>query len=74
MRYTACMTFSEALDALKQYRSIARTGWNGRGMYLELTSEVLSKPFIVMKTVDDQFVPWTASQTDLLSDDWTIVR
>jgi len=31
-------------------------------------------PFIVMKTVTGQLVPWLASQTDMLSDDWQIVE
>jgi len=30
-------------------------------------------PYIVMKTVDDSFVPWLASQTDILAEDWGIV-
>jgi len=29
--------------------------------------------FVVLKTVDDQFVPWLASQSDMLMDDWFIV-
>lgn len=29
-------------------------------------------PYIMMKTADNSFVPWLASQTDLLSDDWKI--
>jgi hypothetical protein len=27
-------------------------------------------PYIMMKTADDSFVPWLASQTDVLSTDW----
>jgi hypothetical protein len=27
-------------------------------------------PFIGMKTADNMFVPWLASQTDLLANDW----
>jgi hypothetical protein len=27
-------------------------------------------PYIMMKTADGAFVPWLASQTDLLADDW----
>ena len=27
-------------------------------------------PYIMMRTVDGSFVPWLASQTDLLCDDW----
>lgn len=29
-------------------------------------------PFILMKTADDCYVPWLASQTDMLEDDWCI--
>ena len=29
-------------------------------------------PYIVMKTVDNFFVPWLASQTDVLAEDWGI--
>lgn len=31
-------------------------------------------PFIVMSTVDNIYVPWLASQADMLSDDWGIVE
>lgn len=27
-----------------------------------------------MKTADDGFVPWLASQTDLLAEDWSVVE
>jgi hypothetical protein len=30
-------------------------------------------PYIVMKTADDCFVPWLASQTDVLAEDWLII-
>lgn len=30
-------------------------------------------PWIGMKTADDGFVPWLASQTDLLAEDWVEV-
>lgn len=30
-------------------------------------------PWIGMKTADGSFVPWLASQTDILADDWTVV-
>jgi len=30
-------------------------------------------PWIGMRTADDRFVPWLASQTDVLAEDWTIV-
>ena len=41
---------------------------------VEATRELALQPFIVMKTVDNTYVPWLASQTDMLSDDWRIVN
>lgn len=29
------------------------------------------RPYLMMKAADDTLVPWVASQTDLLADDWT---
>jgi hypothetical protein len=31
-------------------------------------------PYFMMKTVDDSFVPWLASQTDIFANDWTIAK
>lgn len=45
-------------------------GWtftNGRNDNLELL------PFIAMKTADDKIVPWLASQTDILAEDWGVI-
>jgi hypothetical protein len=36
-------------------------------------STVQYRPHIDMKTADDEFVPWVASQSDLLADDWRTV-
>ena len=41
---------------------------------IEAKRELALQPFIVMKTVDNTYVPWLASQTDMLSDDWGIVN
>jgi len=30
-------------------------------------------PYIMMRTADGSFVPWLASQTDLLATDWDVV-
>lgn len=29
-------------------------------------------PYLMMKTADNSFVPWLASQTDILAEDWVI--
>lgn len=42
------------------------------GIYPEGT-EVNYLPHIDMKTADDKVVPWLASQTDVLAEDWGIV-
>lgn len=75
------MSFGLAIEALKKGERVARAGWNGKGMWLyrvngnsnfsAVTYEHL--PFIAMKTADNKVVPWLASQTDMLADDWQIV-
>lgn len=68
------MNFSEALNLLKGNKKVYRSGWNGKGMWLQIEyPSVYGKvtlPFIMMKTADNNFVPWLASQTDILADDW----
>ena len=76
------MNFGQALEALKTSKRVARTGWNGKGMWLVLVKGQLAAelarvqllPWIGMKTADDCFVPWLASQTDLLAEDWVEVE
>lgn len=71
------MNFSDALLIVKSGQHIARKGWNGKGMYLELqtpdANSKMSLPYIYMKTADNHLVPWLAWQTDLLAEDWTVV-
>ncbi len=72
------MNFSEALRALKLGFHVARWGWNGKSMWIKLQApEPLSKmtlPYIYMYTAQGHLVPWLASQTDILADDWRYVR
>jgi len=69
-------TFGEAVAALKKGSTVTRTGWNGKNMYLELqvpdTHSKMTLPYIYMKTVQGDLVPWLASQSDVLSEDWLI--
>lgn len=70
------MNFSEALEGLKKGKKAYRKGWNGKNMWINLQlpdeNSYMSLPYLYMKTVDKQFVPWLASQTDILSDDWNL--
>jgi hypothetical protein len=80
------MDFGSALVCLKEGFKVARNGWNGKGMWLILTkmhthtpieqggTTTTFVPFITMKTADDYFVPWLASQTDVLAEDWMIIQ
>ena len=71
-------TFGWALEQLKAGMTVSREGWNGPGMYLALqvpdTDSKMSLPYIYMSTVEGNLVPWLASQTDMLAEDWQIGR
>lgn len=85
--------FGWVLRQLRAGAKVARSGWNGKGMFIFLvpgsTFQVNRAPLlgiypegttinyhahIDMKTADNMVVPWLASQTDILADDWDIVE
>lgn len=72
------MDFGAALAVLRQGGRVARSGWNGKGMWLELqVPDEYSKmtlPYVFMFTADKHLVPWLASQTDVLAFDWDSVN
>lgn len=69
--------FGSAIKAMYGGNKVARTGWNGKGMWLALqvpdAGSKMTLPYIYMKTADDNLVPWLASQTDILAQDWIMV-
>lgn len=101
--YRACegsiqnLTFSDALHFVKMGKRVARVGWNGKGMWLQVVRgsnvQIHNMGFgpaneydhdwrsrvpelsswIGMKTADNKFVPWLASQSDMLADDWMVL-
>ena len=68
--------FGEALRILRNSGAVARAGWNGKGMRIQLQrpdeNSKMSLPYIYMVTVQGDLVPWLASQTDLLATDWRL--
>lgn len=79
------LTFGLAIEALKFGRKARRKGWNGKGIYIKLqVPDVHSKmtsPYIYIDTTGLQSdnpdaprscVPWVASQTDMLANDWEV--
>lgn len=86
---TCGLTFGHAIEAMKAGKKVARAVWNGKGMWLRVVYPYLDKQFLViegefcegtllpyigMKTVDNGFIPWIASQTDMLSGDWMVIE
>lgn len=66
-----------AIDQLQESHRVARAGWNGREMYLELqtpdSNSKMTLPYVFIRTVQGDLVPWLCSQTDLLATDWLVV-
>ena len=84
--------FGEAVRRLKAGKLVARSGWNGKNMFLLLVpgstfnvsrapllgifpegTEINYLPHIDMRTATGEIVPWLASQSDVLCEDWVEV-
>ena len=69
--------FGFALNVLRSGGRVARQGWNGKNMWLELQRpdehSKMTLPYIFMFTAQGDLVPWLASQTDMLAEDWNEV-
>ena len=64
----------EVLIRLQRGKRMRREGWNGKGMWIQLQMPgEMTVPYIYMKTADNNLVPWLASQTDILANDWSEV-
>lgn len=83
----ATFNFGEAIKYLKRGFKVARQGWNGRGIFLELQvpdeHSKMTQPYIYIDTLGLKTtnpnapkgrVPWLASQTDMLAEDWCFVE
>lgn len=72
------VSIGAVVEGLKQGKRFSRSGWNGKGMWIELQvpdeHSKMSLPYVFMKTADGKLVPWLCSQTDLLAEDWSEVE
>ena len=81
------MDFGGAVQELKKGKRLVRKGWNGKGIFIELQvpteKSKMTSPYIYIDTTGLQteneqapksLVPWLASQTDILADDWEILK
>jgi len=76
------MVFEDALQAMKLEKRCARSGWNGKNMWVSVVysghSSVHNKHidslvvnhFLVIKDALGHIVPWLPSQDDLFAWDW----
>lgn len=69
--------FGIAISHLRNGQRVARTGWNGKGMWLALQvpdeHSKMTEPYVYMKTAQGGLIPWLCSQADLLATDWVVV-
>lgn len=71
------MNFGEALEILWAGGCVQRIGWNGPGQHIRMqvpdSGSKMTCPYLYIRTVQGDLVPWLASQTDLLVSDWVEV-
>ena len=69
--------YGDAIRALKAGQRVARAGWNGKGMWLELQRpdehSKMGHPYVYMSDVNGKLFPWTPNGLDHLAEDWGIV-
>lgn len=80
------MNFGDALEILKMGGRVARKGWNGKGQYIELASnisyqdqrgevvncnhEAIGNQAVAFVGTSGVQMGWLASQADMLAEDW----
>lgn len=70
------MDFGDVIKAMKKDSNAiyTREGWNGKGQYIQLQvpdeHSKMTLPYIFISTVNGDLVPWLASQTDMMAEDW----
>ena len=70
------MNISESIISMKAGDYVKRAGWNGKHLGYQKPDEnsKMSLPYIYMRTVQGDLVPWIASQTDILAEDYSLIN
>lgn len=81
------MNFGQMLENIKEHKKCRRAGWNGKGIFIELQvpdkHSKMTQPYIFIDTrglettnpaAPKGRVPWLASQTDMLAEDWEVTE
>ena len=73
----------EAIEKLKAGHFVYREGWNGKEQWLFYEADFHCQtgyvkydlqPFIMLRTTQATFIPWTVSQSDALAEDWVVQK
>ena len=80
------MDFGKAIQLLKEGKRLRREGWNGKGQYIELATNIsyknangeiinvehdaIGNNAIAFVGTSGVQLGWLASQSDMLSNDW----
>ena len=66
------------IDHLREGGSAKRSGWNGKDQFISLqapdSNSKMTLPYIYITTQDGALIPWLASQSDILADDWELIN
>lgn len=84
------MNFGEAIIAMRKGKRLQRKGWNGKGQYIELATNIsyVNAAGEVVNCLHENIgsyavafigtsgvqMGWLASQADMLAEDWQIVK
>ncbi len=76
-------SFSTALEAVKQGKSVQREGWNGKGLRVKMQvpddTSKMTLPYLYLSYPKDHETdyglrcPWVPTQTDMFADDWIVI-
>ena len=83
------ISYSVALQALKDGQRVAREGWNGKGMFVllirgEAVAQAIQErygdehpvrvnDFTMLRGADGKLSTWVPSSTDQLAEDWIVL-
>lgn len=89
-RESCAMTFGQALELMKRGCKVARSGWNGKGQYIELANHIsyinadgdvvnadhdaIGNKAIAFVGTSGVQLGWLASQADMLAEDWCVAE
>lgn len=90
MKNEGNMDFGQAIQRLKMGMRVQREGWNGKGQYIELATNIsykntkgevinvehnaIGNKAIAFVGTSGVQLGWLASQADMLAEDWKIVE